>query len=245
VLLQEPPRSEGDLHFRLFGIPVRIHPFFWIIMLLLGPLQSGPKPLIAWIVAALVSVLVHELGHAAAMRSFGIRPSIVLYGMGGLTIPGAVSSRSREPGPNGRVLISVAGPAAGFGVAALLYAVLKLAGYPIEITVGLPEVVTISPVFVVSEVLSYFIYFLFVVNILWGILNLLPILPLDGGHIAGEVCQQASPAYGARVALMVSAFAAIFVAMYAGTQYHDYWIALFFGYLGFISIQALAAYGRY
>jgi stage IV sporulation protein FB len=234
------------LNFRLFGIPVRIHPFFWVIMLLLGPLRSGPKPLVARIVAALVSILMHELGHAAAMRSFGIYPSIVLYGMGGLTIPGAASYRSREPGPNGRVLISIAGPAAGFGLDAILYAILKFAGYGIDVAVGLPYVVAIEVRrLIVFDGLTFFVYYLFVVNILWGLINLLPILPLDGGQIAREVCQQASPAYGARVALVVSAIAAISVAMYAGVEWRDWWIALFFGYLGFISIQALAAYGRY
>ena len=40
MFLQEPSRTEGDLNFRLFGIPVRIHPFFWVIMLLLGPRRA-------------------------------------------------------------------------------------------------------------------------------------------------------------------------------------------------------------
>jgi hypothetical protein len=225
VLLQEPPRSEGDLNFRLFGIPVRIHPFFWVIMILLGPLQAGPKPLIAWVVAVLLSILVHELGHAAAMRSFGIYPSIVLHGMGGLCSPGPSSSRAREPGPSGSILISIAGPAAGFGFASLLFAILKLAGYDIEVTVGLPYVVAIGVRgLVVSEGLTVFVYFLFFVNIVWGLINLLPIF---------------------RASLMVSAFTAISDAMYAGMEWRDLWIAFFFGYLGFISIQALAAYGRY
>jgi stage IV sporulation protein FB len=245
VLLQEPPRSEGDLNFRLFGIPVRIHPFFWIIMILLGPLQGGPKPLIAWIAAVLISILLHELGHAAAMRSFGIYPSIVLYGMGGLTIPGPSSYRSREPGPNGSILISVAGPVAGFGFAALLYGILRLAGYEVVVSVGLPGLVTIGMPEIVSDALTRFVFYLFFVNIVWGIINLLPIFPLDGGQIAREVLHQASPAYGIRLSLMVSACAAIMLAMYAGVQWHDWWIAFFFGYLGFISIQALAAYGRY
>jgi Zn-dependent protease len=245
VLLQEPPRSEGDLNFRLFGIPVRIHPFFWVIMVLLGPLQSGPKPLIAWVAAVLVSILIHELGHAAAMRSFGIYPSIVLHGMGGLCIPGPQAYRSREPGPSGNILISLAGPAAGFGLASLLYAILKLAGYELEVTVGLPVVVAIDvQQIVVSVGLTIFIHYLFFVNIVWGIINLLPIFPLDGGQIAREFFEQASPAHGTRVALMVSAMTAMFVAVYAFVEWGSLFTAIFFGYLGFMSMQALAAYGR-
>jgi Zn-dependent protease len=244
VLLQEPPRSEGDLNFRLFGVPVRIHPLFWLVMVLLGPLQSGPQPLIAWVAAVLLSILVHEFGHAAAMRSYGIYPSIVLYGMGGLTIRGPQAYRSREPGPNGNILISLAGPAAGFGLAALLYGILRFAHYDIVISIGLPRLVAIDMPLVVSAGLTDFVYDLFQVNILWGMINLLPIIPLDGGHIAGEFFQQASPSNGIRLTLMVSAFTAILLAMVAGVQWHDWFIAFFFGYLGFISIQALAAYGR-
>jgi stage IV sporulation protein FB len=245
VLLQEPPRSEGDLNFRLFRIPVRIHPFFWVIMVLLGPLQDGPKPLIAWVAAVLLSIMVHELGHAAAMRSYGIYPSIVLYGMGGLTIRGPQAFRSREPGPSGNILIALAGPAAGFGLAALLYAVLRLAHYDVVVTVGLPRLLAIDMPLIVSAGLSEFVYDLFQVNILWGMINLLPIIPLDGGHIAAEFFQQASPVHGIRVALMVSSLTAVFVAIYLYVELGSLWTAIFFGYLGFMSMQALAAYGRY
>ena len=36
MLLNEPPRTRGDIHFVLFGFPVRIHPLFWLVALLLG-----------------------------------------------------------------------------------------------------------------------------------------------------------------------------------------------------------------
>ena len=180
------------------------------------------------------------------MRCFGIYPSIVLYGMGGLTIPGPAAYRSRQPGPNGRVLISIAGPAAGFGLAALLYAVLRYTGYRVELTVGLPNLVDVEfTKLIISRPVMLFVRFLFFVNIAWGIFNLLPILPLDGGQIVREVCQQASPAHGARVALMVSAITAISVALYVGMHGYGLWTAFLFGYLGFISLQALAAYPRY
>ena len=32
MLLAEPPPSQADLHFRVFGIPVRVHPWFWIVV---------------------------------------------------------------------------------------------------------------------------------------------------------------------------------------------------------------------
>lgn len=245
MLLQEPPRSDGDLNFVLFRVPVRIHPWFWVIMLLLGPLRGGPMPLVAWIIAVFLSILLHEFGHAAAMRSFGFYPSIVLYGMGGLTSWGPGAYGARNPGPAGRVLVSAAGPAAGFGFAAALYAILRLAGYEVAVEVGLPEVVAIRlQQLVVSEGLTVFIHYLFFVNVAWGVLNLLPIYPLDGGQIARELLEQASPAQGLRFSLMLSAFTAILIAIYAAVEWQSLWIAIFFGFLGFSSLQALAAWGR-
>jgi hypothetical protein len=40
VLLGEPGRTQVDLNFSLFGIPVRVHPFFWVIGVLLGPIDT-------------------------------------------------------------------------------------------------------------------------------------------------------------------------------------------------------------
>ena len=85
MLLNEPPRSQGDLNFMLLGIPIRIHWMFWLMALFLGYNSRGPKELLVWVAALLVSILVHELGHAAVMRLYGLQPSITLYGMGGLT----------------------------------------------------------------------------------------------------------------------------------------------------------------
>ena len=83
-LLDEPPPSRSDIHFVLFGFPVRIHPLFWLMALVLG-YNSGAQEVAAWVVAVLIAILVHEWGHALAMRSYGLRPSITLHGLGGVT----------------------------------------------------------------------------------------------------------------------------------------------------------------
>ena len=41
MFLGEPPATQADLHFRLFGFPVRVHPYFWVVTLLMG-LGGGP-----------------------------------------------------------------------------------------------------------------------------------------------------------------------------------------------------------
>ena len=99
MLLGEPPPSPGDLHFRLFGFPVRVHPFFWLITVVLNirTVLTLP-PLLAWVAAVFIGILVHELGHAFAMRHYGQDPWITLYGLGGLT-----SARSAAYGGRGTV----------------------------------------------------------------------------------------------------------------------------------------------
>ena len=44
MLLQDPPPTQADLHFELFGFPVRVHPYFWLIALLLGLNGSSTPP---------------------------------------------------------------------------------------------------------------------------------------------------------------------------------------------------------
>ena len=87
MFLVDPPPSPGDLHFRLFGFPIRITPWFWIGAVLLGiGGDSAPEAVLTWVVVVLISILVHELGHAFAIRYFGESARITLYHLGGLAI---------------------------------------------------------------------------------------------------------------------------------------------------------------
>ena len=79
------------------GFPVGVHWWFWLTMFLLGGGASG-APAQIWVLfvlAAFLSVMVHELGHALAGKKFGAYPSIYLHGFGGVTtLPGAYFSRN-------------------------------------------------------------------------------------------------------------------------------------------------------
>ena len=118
VPFADPAPTQADLHFRLFGIPVRIHPFFWVIAVILG--QHSPKPadLLVWVAAMLLSIIVHEMGHAVMQQYWGGRPRIVLYGFGGLA-----SAEGVRLTPWRQVAISLAGPAAGFVLAGIAWLV--------------------------------------------------------------------------------------------------------------------------
>src|SRR5215471_4241519 len=103
---------------KIFGIPVKIDPSFLFICALLAYSRlSAPAFVIEWLIVIFVSVLVHELGHALVVRSFGLSPQITLYSMGGLT------SWTDEKGISHakRIAISLAGPFAGFLFCGVVY----------------------------------------------------------------------------------------------------------------------------
>jgi hypothetical protein len=100
-------------------------------------------------------------------RAFGLKPSIQLYGMGGLT--SWTTNRKFSPGKS--ILISIAGPGIG-----ILFGFVILAIY-----FGQEAAIKGSPV--AEKAFEYLLW----VNFGWGILNLLPILPLDGGNVAQSI----------------------------------------------------------
>src|SRR5258708_2986270 len=114
------PRTRFDVNFHVGDIPVRIHPFFWLSTVLLG-IGRGNEAfneiainLVLWIPIVLVSILVHELGHVLMGRYFGTRGHILLTGFCGLAI-GSNDLTERWQ----RNAVSLAGPGAGFLLAAL------------------------------------------------------------------------------------------------------------------------------
>jgi stage IV sporulation protein FB len=256
MILGEPPPTQADLRFSLFGFPVRVHPFFWLIALMLGMGGDTFEPVAAlvWVVVVFVSILVHELGHAFLQRRYGGRPWIVLHGFGGLAI-----CDDCDRAPRSQIIISLAGPAAGFLLATLIVLGLWLSGRGIAVLL-LGLIVSFQPGGVewmlsdqfglfaarlanpfASRVANLAIYDLLYVNILWGMVNLLPIYPLDGGRVAREVFTLRNPRQGIVQSLQLSIGAAILVAVYALVE-QSIFMCLMFGVLAYGSYQALQAY---
>ncbi len=156
------------LRFSLFGIPVRVQPWFWLVLALIGGGVGANSRediinLIWFILAGFISIMVHELGHALAGRRFGARCAITLHPMGGLTeFQGAWFTRPQS------FLVTAAGP--------LLQIMLGLAAYA-----ALPHLnrLHLPP--------PYFVAALIWISIVWAVLNLVPILPLDGGQLLHAV----------------------------------------------------------
>jgi len=176
-MLGNPSPTQFDLRFSLFGIPVRIHPMFWLLTIVMGWDPEHPNLMIIWTACVFVSIIVHELGHALTAQAFGWPPEIVLYGMGGLAMFHANWKRTTAK----MVLVLLAGPGAGF----LLYGALKCAIYTAQLRgFDFQEA---------PETVLYAILFLEYINLFWGLVNLLPVYPLDGGQITRELLVRYMP----------------------------------------------------
>jgi stage IV sporulation protein FB len=238
VLIGEPQRTQADLHFGVFGIPVRVHPFFWVITALLGMNGTGgrPEPMFFWVLAVFISILVHELGHALTFRHFGWQPRITLYGMGGLA---SVNASRIEPQKD--ILITLAGPGAGFILAGAIATAMRLSGHPVQFYFGWPYIVAFAFEDLNNPRLSLFVHYLLDVNIWWGLVNLLPVYPLDGGRLSRAVLEIYHPQDALRKSLWLSVYTGAAVALY-GLSQQDLYMALFFAYLAYSSFTAVESY---
>ena len=243
MLLGQPERTPYDLNFVLLGVPVRVHPFFWLVALMLSGLGQ-PIMVFIWVVAIFISILAHEMGHALAARAHGWQPWITLYGLGGLA-----SYQPTRRDPWSQIVISLAGPVAGFLLAGFIVSALFAAGHSVSFQFGSPLGIDLQVDGIDNDRLFYFVKNMLWINIAWGLVNLLPIFPLDGGQVSRELFNLYYPRDGVRTSLRLSMFVAAAVCVYglslsrqfSGRQ-QGLFIAILFGYLAYSSYAALQAY---
>ncbi|MGI8604800.1 MAG: metalloprotease [Verrucomicrobiales bacterium] len=192
------------LRFTLFGIPVRIDPWFWLIGLLFGGSRldlgksAGVILLFSWMVVWLLSFLIHEFGHALVQRKYGGRPEILLYGGGGLAFGNRHFTRWQS------LIISAAGPVVEIAAGLLIWWVLH-AIHPTS--------------YFLRHAMADFSW----ICVFWGLFNLIPVLPLDGGHIVNALTDGRTRLVagigmvaGALTALGMLAYGLLFVTIYMG-----------------------------
>lgn len=243
-MFSEPAQTSFDLRFQIFGFPVRVHPLFWLMAILLNLRSDGDLAFfVSWVAAVFLGVLVHELGHAFVMRRYRMDAYIVLYLMGGLAVPRlGTNTRGLHTWP--QIAISAAGPVAGMATAYLIVLGLMAAGYR-EHFVFYGPLSMIPYVFELErERLAGFMNQFFQVNILWGLFNLLPVYPLDGGHISRELFLAYKPHRGIEHSLTVSIVVAVGMAFFAALAWMSVYTTLLFGLLAYQSYQLLEAYRR-
>lgn len=209
-----------DLNFSLFGIPVRVHPFFWLFSAILGWNARDPKLMFIWVLCVFLSILVHEFGHALTAQSYGWPPHIVLYSFGGY----ASFQPTRGYSSGRAILIHFAGPGAGF----ILYAIVRgIEHLLIHQDAELPD-----SAFMALHYMKY-------INLWWGLVNLLPVIPLDGGQISRDALSHWRPHDGYEISLKISLVVAGAVAFCCFYYLRQVYTALLFGSLAFENFQML------
>jgi stage IV sporulation protein FB len=249
-LLQEPEPSPYDLRFNLFRIPIRTHWSFWLLPLVLGydlvravsDVPGSPPQvvlLLGCVAGVFLSLLIHEMGHALAFRFCGIHARVVLYAFGGLAIPTAGARVGRNPNRlslGQDAFITAAGPFAQLAAAAIVIGGLIIAGMAVPGLNWFQSQAGIEGDRVDSMFWWMTLYFFLIPSIFWALLNLLPVLPLDGG----KLMETAIRYFRGRpdIAWYVSLITAVIVTA-LGFRTGNLFLAIMFGSLAFGAFQRL------
>lgn len=237
----EPQATRFDLFFTIARFPVRIHPLFWLMTLMFGGSNNEISRMMIWIGVVFTSVLVHELGHALVLRRFGQSVHIVLHGGGGLAVSEPVAWGGGWAGvalsTRQRVMATAAGPLAGFLLAALVVLLsYALGGSLVGTRYGIvPWVVLDLPAGL--TVLQFVFNTMLFVNLVWGLMNLMPVYPLDGGQIARELWLRADPVMGVTRSLWVSFIVALVMATAGLATFGSPYLLFLFALLAVQSYQ--------
>lgn len=138
---------------RLLGFDIQINLSF-LIMLGLFVLWSGFFAGVLLVVLAFGSVLLHELGHALVARHLGVRVAgIELHFFGG-----AAKLTAQPKSAGDEIAIAAAGPAVSFALGGIGMVLASLTGWYLFLVFGW-------------------------INLIMGVFNLVPALPMDGGRI--------------------------------------------------------------
>lgn len=232
------------IRFKLFGIPVEIQPFFWVSTCLLGGgtyahTREAIINVVIFMFAALISILVHELGHAlTGLRYGGGFARITLTAFGGLAYhEGGILSRDH------RFRMVAAGPGAGLALFALTAGLLCLAFTPVDVfslvthlLFGFNQGFTSAalPEFIIANPWGFeFIGQMLRINFWWSLINLLPVLPLDGGRIAELFVHPRQRLYQIGIACAAA------VALYGYFKLDEIFLAILFAFLAWENYQKL------
>ena len=252
LFLNEPGRTNFDINFELFDIPVRVHPAFFILPVLLGRglIPTGINTGLGMLLIVglfFVSILVHELGHVFAYRHFGRSGRIVLHWMGGIAIADSgnmawARTSGRRFTSNQQIFISLAGPAAGLSLAVACVAVIYAMGGTVRMGwvfgfVPVPVAMMQGTSMEGNDVFRMLIQGGIIWNIFINLLILVPVYPLDGGQVSRELFLKFDPSNGISNSLLLSIAAGVGLAV-MGLSGQDRFLAFFFGFMAWQNYQA-------
>jgi Zn-dependent protease len=207
------------IQFSLFKIPIRVELWFWLTLAFIGGVLrvDGKEAfflLLLFMIAGFISILVHELGHALTAKAFGKRVEIVLQAFGGYAAysGGVPLDRTRT------FLITAAGPALQIVLGGVVYLFAQ----------SLPGM---------SPQATYFVTVLYAISFIWALLNLLPVLPLDGGRLLQTILGPSR----IKLTLLISIAVAIGVGVLYFMMTGDQLLPVFMGMFAYQAFQSLKA----
>ncbi|OGN62190.1 MAG: hypothetical protein A3F40_04240 [Chlamydiae bacterium RIFCSPHIGHO2_12_FULL_27_8] len=194
-------------------LQIFIHPFFWVFAALLGFIMGGSLiGTLYWIIIILVSVLFHELGHALMAIVFKQKPVIQLVALGGVT-----TYQGKNLNHFKQFLIVLNGPFFGFLIYLFAAFLLKLNFFKN------PNLLLLISLFQIA-------------NLFWAVVNLLPILPLDGGQLLRIALEGFFGVRGFKFSLLVGAIFSSIIAI-VSFLYRQYLIGAIFFLFAFQSLE--------
>jgi Zn-dependent protease len=184
--------------FAVFGIPVTVNPFFIFGILIIAQGAGTSRAVAFTAIALALFTLIHELGHAITARRYGCPVSIHLSFLMGFASFGHSDRLTKR----GRIIISLAGPIVQLATALAVLAALYNRAQAAH---------TQDAYDLVGDMWEAVVF----AGVLIALLNLVPLWPLDGGHVIGGLLNlrndRDSTATVARFTL--GACVALFVAM--------------------------------
>ena len=159
------------LSFRLFRTPIRVTIWFWVFAALFGYMMGvttlgGWQLFALWMVCEFVASIVKEIGHVLAGQYFGYPGTVVLGGMSAQAV-GEYDRAERWK----RIIIHAAGPIGGLWFYFVVYVVTH------------PIMSRLAMFGRAEELVFWGLPFLAFLTLFWGLFNLLPMLPTDGGLV--------------------------------------------------------------
>ncbi len=171
---------KGSLNLgRVSGIKIKVHWTFLFIIIWVafieinqgGNLQSVLFN-IALILVVFLCVVLHELGHALTAQHFGVKTKKITL----LPIGGIASLEKIPEEPKQELLVAVAGPFVNVVIALILYFIVPVQQFLADNLTNIIENLN-------ALTLTNFFFYLFVVNVMLVLFNLIPAFPMDGGRV--------------------------------------------------------------
>lgn len=194
------------MRFRLFGFPIEFNITMLLLFYFVG---QGFEPAVAVVagLAAVLSILVHELGHAFVAKALGGEvQGITLHGLGGVTR--WVGGRNTGwP----RIAVAAAGSVTSITIGVMLWLAASVGAFGglAELVLDTPWRVYLGDALNAGNSVVFFLAVFVWANTVLGAFNLLPIGGLDGGTIMSELIEKALPGsgrlHGAIIGVLVGA----------------------------------------